>query len=227
MKLVVLDCDGTLVDSQNGICEAMTHAFTGFGLVAPTREATLAIVGLSLPEAFAVLAAEHDEALRAQMVQRYKSRLPARSAAIPSCTSRCSAASPRPSRPSASAMTSCSASPPASRARASTGCSSARAGRTASSPCRRPTIIRQSPIPPCCTRPWRRRARRRIARSWSATPPSTWRWRARPASARWASPGAITRSTSCATAGAHAVIESCDSLTADIDAFFAAGSKAA
>ena len=61
MKLVVLDCDGTLVDSQNGICEAMTHAFTGFGLVAPTREATLAIVGLSLPEAFAVLAAEHDE----------------------------------------------------------------------------------------------------------------------------------------------------------------------
>jgi len=37
MKLVVLDCDGTLVDSQNGICEAMTHAFTGFGLKAPTR----------------------------------------------------------------------------------------------------------------------------------------------------------------------------------------------
>jgi len=73
MKLVVLDCDGTLVDSQNGICEAMTHAFTGFGLKAPTREATLAIVGLSLPEAFAVLAAEHDDELRAQMVQRYKS----------------------------------------------------------------------------------------------------------------------------------------------------------
>ena len=73
MKLVVLDCDGTLVDSQNGICEAMTHAFTGFGLVAPTREATLAIVGLSLPEAFAVLAANHDEALRTEMVQRYKS----------------------------------------------------------------------------------------------------------------------------------------------------------
>lgn len=73
MKLVVLDCDGTLVDSQNGICEAMTHAFTGFGLVAPTREATLAIVGLSLPEAFAALAPEHDDELRAAMVQRYKS----------------------------------------------------------------------------------------------------------------------------------------------------------
>jgi phosphoglycolate phosphatase len=72
MKLVVLDCDGTLVDSQNGICEAMAHAFTGFGLAAPAREATLAIVGLSLPEAFMALAPELDEALRAQMVERYK-----------------------------------------------------------------------------------------------------------------------------------------------------------
>ena len=73
MKLVVLDCDGTLVDSQNGICEAMTHAFTGFGLVAPTREATLAIVGLSLPEAFAALAPELEDELRTRMVERYKS----------------------------------------------------------------------------------------------------------------------------------------------------------
>ena len=73
MKLVVLDCDGTLVDSQNGICEAMTHAFTGFGLVPPTRAATLAIVGLSLPEAFMALAPDHDDTLRAKMVARYKS----------------------------------------------------------------------------------------------------------------------------------------------------------
>jgi len=73
MKLIVLDCDGTLVDSQNGICAAMAHAFTGFGLAAPAREATLSIVGLSLPEAFMVLAPEADEGLRAQMVVRYKS----------------------------------------------------------------------------------------------------------------------------------------------------------
>lgn len=73
MKLVVLDCDGTLVDSQNGICEAMTYAFSSFGLVAPARAATLAIVGLSLPEAFAALAPELDAGLRAQMVESYKS----------------------------------------------------------------------------------------------------------------------------------------------------------
>jgi phosphoglycolate phosphatase len=72
MKLVILDCDGTLVDSQNGICAAMDHAFLGMGLTAPTRAATLAIIGLSLPEAFAVLAPEHDDDLRAALAQRYR-----------------------------------------------------------------------------------------------------------------------------------------------------------
>jgi phosphoglycolate phosphatase len=73
VRLVVLDCDGTLVDSQNGICEAMTYAFTGYGLTPPAREATLGIVGLSLPEAFAALAPQIDDALRAKMIDRYKS----------------------------------------------------------------------------------------------------------------------------------------------------------
>lgn len=73
MKLIVLDCDGTLVDSQNGICEAMVYAFQGFGLTPPPREATLSIVGLSLPEAILALAPEVDADLRAKMVARYKS----------------------------------------------------------------------------------------------------------------------------------------------------------
>ncbi|MFN3625544.1 MAG: HAD-IA family hydrolase [Hyphomicrobium sp.] len=73
MKLIVLDCDGTLVDSQNGICEAMAYAFSGFGLTAPPREAILSIVGLSLPEAVLALAPEVDDELRAKMVARYKS----------------------------------------------------------------------------------------------------------------------------------------------------------
>jgi phosphoglycolate phosphatase len=72
MKLVLLDCDGTLVDSQNGICEAMTYAFSGHGLAAPSRAATLAIVGLSLPEAFAALAPELNEGMRAALVDRYR-----------------------------------------------------------------------------------------------------------------------------------------------------------
>jgi len=72
MKLVILDCDGTIVDSQNGIYKAMTHAFSGLGLAAPTRGETLAVVGLSLPETFAVLAQEHDDEIRAALAERYR-----------------------------------------------------------------------------------------------------------------------------------------------------------
>jgi len=72
LKLVILDCDGTLVDSQNGICAAMVHAFSGLGLETPSRAATLAVIGLSLPEAFAALAPEHDEAMRAALAHRYR-----------------------------------------------------------------------------------------------------------------------------------------------------------
>jgi phosphoglycolate phosphatase len=73
MKLVILDCDGTLVDSQNGICEAMVHAFSGLGLAVPSRAATQAIVGLSLPEAFAALAPGTTLAERGKLAERYKS----------------------------------------------------------------------------------------------------------------------------------------------------------
>jgi phosphoglycolate phosphatase len=72
MKLVILDCDGTLVDSQNGICAAMDHAFGTHGLNPPARAATLAIVGLSLPEAFAALAPEHGDEIRARLIETYK-----------------------------------------------------------------------------------------------------------------------------------------------------------
>jgi phosphoglycolate phosphatase len=51
VKLVLFDCDGTLVDSQHVILEAMARAFAGAGLAAPAREAVLGIVGLSLTEA--------------------------------------------------------------------------------------------------------------------------------------------------------------------------------
>lgn len=72
MKLVILDCDGTLVDSQNGICEAMVHAFSGAGLEPPSRAATLAVVGLSLPEAFARLAPACSVAMRGHLAERYR-----------------------------------------------------------------------------------------------------------------------------------------------------------
>lgn len=51
MKLVVFDCDGTLVDSQHMIVAAMEQAFAGSGLPTPSRAAILSVVGLSLDQA--------------------------------------------------------------------------------------------------------------------------------------------------------------------------------
>jgi len=55
MKLVIFDCDGTIVDSQHLIVAAMTAGFEAQGLVAPERARILSIVGLSLPLAVAEL----------------------------------------------------------------------------------------------------------------------------------------------------------------------------
>ena len=51
MKLVIFDCDGTLVDSQHMICEAMRVAFTASGLDVPARAHLVRHVGLSVPQA--------------------------------------------------------------------------------------------------------------------------------------------------------------------------------
>jgi phosphoglycolate phosphatase len=56
LKLVIFDCDGTLVDSQHMICAAMRQAYEANNLSVPEREHLLSIVGLSLPDAFRRLA---------------------------------------------------------------------------------------------------------------------------------------------------------------------------
>lgn len=72
MRLIIFDVDGTLVDSQAHIMAAMTHAFAACNLVCPPREAVLAIVGLSLPEAMARLAPETSPATQTALVESYK-----------------------------------------------------------------------------------------------------------------------------------------------------------
>lgn len=71
-RLVVFDIDGTLVDSQNHIMEAMALAFAGIGARAPSRAAVLSIVGLSLGEAMARLLPEASRAEIAALVEGYK-----------------------------------------------------------------------------------------------------------------------------------------------------------
>ena len=80
MKLIVFDCDGTLVDSQHVICAAMEYAFTSQGLPAPARAAVLGVVGLSLPQTFQVLAGEHPLEVQAALAEAYRTDFPGKRA---------------------------------------------------------------------------------------------------------------------------------------------------
>ena len=71
-RLAIFDCDGTLVDSGADICAAMDRSFAHHGLPAPSHDATRGIIGLSLPEAMAALAPEHDGALHGSLADGYK-----------------------------------------------------------------------------------------------------------------------------------------------------------
>ncbi|MDO5620723.1 MAG: HAD-IA family hydrolase [Paracoccus sp. (in: a-proteobacteria)] len=80
MKLFIFDVDGTLVDSQAMIVNAMTDGYAAAGLAAPARSDVLSIVGRSLPEAVADLLPEADPATRARVVEGYKAGFFARRA---------------------------------------------------------------------------------------------------------------------------------------------------
>ena len=72
MKLVIFDCDGTLIDSQHAIVEAMSRAFTINGLPQLPCERLLSVVGLSLPVAIAHLLERADEATIMQVANDYR-----------------------------------------------------------------------------------------------------------------------------------------------------------
>ncbi|WP_424942362.1 HAD-IA family hydrolase [Aliiroseovarius crassostreae] len=72
LKLAVFDVDGTLIDSQDFIVEAMSRAFTDMGVAVPTRKEILSIVGLSLHDAIATLVPEMAERDVARAADGYK-----------------------------------------------------------------------------------------------------------------------------------------------------------
>ncbi|MFC3579635.1 HAD-IA family hydrolase [Sphingomonas hylomeconis] len=71
-KLALFDCDGTLVDSQANICQAMETAFALHGLAPPVRPAIRRIVGLSLVEAMRGLLPDAEEAQHHALAEDYK-----------------------------------------------------------------------------------------------------------------------------------------------------------
>jgi phosphoglycolate phosphatase len=70
--LVVLDVDGTLVDSEPVIVAAMQTAFEAHGLSAPAAHSVRRVVGLSLPQAMAVLVPEAADDDHHALTERYR-----------------------------------------------------------------------------------------------------------------------------------------------------------
>jgi len=71
-RLAIFDCDGTLIDGQASICEAMEAAFATCNLTAPGRNSIRRAVGLSLPIAISRLLPDADRETCLTLTQAYK-----------------------------------------------------------------------------------------------------------------------------------------------------------
>ena len=71
-RLVLFDCDGTLVDGQHMIVEAMKRTFEVAGLAPAAPGDVRAIIGLSLSEAMAQLLPGAEPALHSEIAALYK-----------------------------------------------------------------------------------------------------------------------------------------------------------
>jgi phosphoglycolate phosphatase len=71
-RLILFDCDGTLVDSQGPILTTMAQAFLEFGLKAPPAGAVRRVIGLMLSKAIAELAPALSSADHDRLVKNYK-----------------------------------------------------------------------------------------------------------------------------------------------------------
>ncbi|GHF00935.1 haloacid dehalogenase [Aliiroseovarius zhejiangensis] len=72
LRLAVFDVDGTLIDSQDFIVEAMNRAFGAMGVSLPSRDEVLSIVGLSLHDAIQRLVPALSGSEVAEASEKYK-----------------------------------------------------------------------------------------------------------------------------------------------------------
>ena len=70
--VAIFDCDGTLIDGQASICEAMETAFAASGLAPPDRARIRRAVGLSLPVAVRDLLPDAPAGQHGAIVEAYK-----------------------------------------------------------------------------------------------------------------------------------------------------------
>ena len=71
-EFAVFDCDGTLVDSQRRIIDAVRRAWAGVGMTPPDDEPIRRIVGLALPQALQKLAPNANALEMAELVNGFK-----------------------------------------------------------------------------------------------------------------------------------------------------------
>ncbi len=71
-RLIVFDCDGTLVDSLGAIMTAMTAAFAELGLPSPDVDAIRGLIGLSLEETARRLRPQDGASDHQRLVQTYR-----------------------------------------------------------------------------------------------------------------------------------------------------------
>ncbi|MDP6173075.1 MAG: HAD-IA family hydrolase [Rhodospirillales bacterium] len=72
IRLAVFDCDGTLVDSQHAILDAMGQAFRAEGREAPDPHAVRRIIGLELSHAMAQLLPEAEHQTHLDLAEAYR-----------------------------------------------------------------------------------------------------------------------------------------------------------
>jgi phosphoglycolate phosphatase len=71
-KLIMFDCDGTLVDSQHTIVAAMASAWRSLELREPEPAAVRRVVGLTLETAIAALQPDADEQMLAKLAAAFR-----------------------------------------------------------------------------------------------------------------------------------------------------------
>jgi phosphoglycolate phosphatase len=72
LRLIMFDCDGTLVDSQHVIFAAMSHAFDTHKMAPPQLDAVRRVVGLGLVEAIEVLVPDLDRDAHVVLADSHK-----------------------------------------------------------------------------------------------------------------------------------------------------------
>lgn len=72
IRLVIFDCDGTLVDSQGAIIAALRAAFSEHGLGPPDARAVRQVVGLDLEEAIGLLLPRDARAKTGDLAESYR-----------------------------------------------------------------------------------------------------------------------------------------------------------